>query len=92
MWARSLARPAGTTQTSQTSLAPASPARISARGTTPTQKGSARYGNRSIQVVQPVIPSPQVYHRCTHGNDKPSFTRLCPVGTLYNQQYFVCDW
>ena len=35
---------------------------------------------------------PQVYHRCTHGNDRPSFTRLCPTGTLYNQQYFVCDW
>jgi len=34
----------------------------------------------------------QVYHRCTHGNDGPSFTRLCPIGTLYNQQYFVCDW
>ena len=51
----------------------------------------------------------QVYHRCTHGADKPSFTRLCPIGnnmfvflniptwqyssgTLYNQQYFTCDW
>merc|ERR1712107_809428 len=34
----------------------------------------------------------QVYHRCTHGNAVPSFTRLCPVGTLYNQQYFTCDW
>ena len=33
-----------------------------------------------------------MYHRCTHGNDGPSFTRLCPLGTLYNQQYFVCDW
>ena len=22
----------------------------------------------------------QVYHRCTHGNAVPSFTRLCPVG------------
>jgi len=34
----------------------------------------------------------QVYHRCTHGNAGPSFTRLCPIGTLYNQQYFTCDW
>ena len=34
----------------------------------------------------------QVYHHCTHGANKPSFTRLCPIGTLYNQQYFTCDW
>merc|ERR1712019_36467 len=34
----------------------------------------------------------QVYHHCTHAVAKPSFTRLCPVGTLYNQQYFICDW
>ena len=34
----------------------------------------------------------QVYHHCTHGSNKPSFTRLCPIGTLYNQQYFTCDW
>merc|ERR1712203_696097 len=34
----------------------------------------------------------QVYHHCTHTAAKPSFTRLCPIGTLYNQQYFTCDW
>merc|ERR1712141_746834 len=34
----------------------------------------------------------QVYHHCTHTAAKPSFTRLCPIGTLYNQQYFICDW
>ena len=34
----------------------------------------------------------QVYHHCTHGSAKPSFTRLCPIGTLYSQQYFTCDW
>merc|ERR1712008_436382 len=22
----------------------------------------------------------QVYHHCTHGSNKPSFTRLCPLG------------
>merc|ERR1711936_847793 len=34
----------------------------------------------------------QVYHHCQYGVDKPSFTRLCPIGPLYNQQYFTCDW
>ena len=30
-------------------------------------------------------------HRC--GNSaEPILTLLCPNGTLYNQQYFVCDW
>ncbi|KAK6996827.1 hypothetical protein SK128_019856 [Halocaridina rubra] len=31
----------------------------------------------------------QVYHICQNGNMN-SF--LCPNGTIYNQQYFVCDW
>merc|ERR1712115_303223 len=34
----------------------------------------------------------QLYHHCTHTAAKPSFTRLCPNGTLFNQQYFICDW
>merc|ERR1712203_301499 len=36
----------------------------------------------------------QAYHVC--GSDPartaPISTLLCPNGTLYNQQYFVCDW
>ena len=27
----------------------------------------------------------QVYHRCTHGNAGPSFTRLCPIGKKINK-------
>ena len=34
----------------------------------------------------------QAYQRCTETNDAPIATLLCPNGTLYNQQYFVCDW
>lgn len=33
----------------------------------------------------------QTYHRCGD-SDEPILTLLCPNGTLYNQQYFVCDW
>merc|ERR1712127_1097481 len=33
----------------------------------------------------------QSYHRCGV-EDSPLSTLLCPNGTLYNQQYFVCDW
>nr|XP_053652622.1 uncharacterized protein LOC128702404 [Cherax quadricarinatus] len=31
----------------------------------------------------------QVYHMCLHGGALHSF--LCPNGTLFNQEYFVCD-
>merc|ERR1712117_79465 len=36
----------------------------------------------------------QAYHVCgaEAGNTRPLSTLLCPNGTLYNQQYFVCDW
>ena len=30
-------------------------------------------------------------HRCGDSAE-PILTLLCPNGTLYNQQYFVCDW
>ena len=36
----------------------------------------------------------QVFHICTSdgqgGLSKYSF--LCPNGTIFNQQYFICDW
>ncbi|GFX18568.1 chitin-binding type-2 domain-containing protein [Trichonephila clavipes] len=32
----------------------------------------------------------QVFHICQPGNRKDSF--LCPVGTIFNQKHFVCDW
>merc|ERR1740131_429571 len=35
----------------------------------------------------------QTYHVCSStGEPAPISTLLCPNGTLYNQQYFVCDW
>jgi len=33
----------------------------------------------------------QSYHICGEGGSLLT-TRLCPLGTLYNQQYFICDW
>ena len=33
----------------------------------------------------------QAYHICGEGG-RLLTSRLCPVGTLYNQQYFICDW
>ena len=40
------------------------------------------------------FPSSAAFHICasdgTGGLTKYSF--LCPNGTLFNQQYFVCDW
>merc|ERR1711872_1111647 len=33
----------------------------------------------------------QMYHRCGTNGEKIS-SLLCPNGTLYNQQFFVCDW
>ncbi|XP_076063484.1 U-scoloptoxin(01)-Cw1a-like [Oratosquilla oratoria] len=32
----------------------------------------------------------QVFHICLNGRSLGSF--LCPNGTLFHQQYFVCDW
>ncbi|KAK7079066.1 hypothetical protein SK128_009635 [Halocaridina rubra] len=32
----------------------------------------------------------QVFHICQFDNRQDSF--LCPNGTIFNQQYFVCDW
>lgn len=32
---------------------------------------------------------PQVFHICQEGGQQDSF--LCPNGTVFNQQYFVCD-
>jgi len=32
----------------------------------------------------------QSFYMCTPGGDEASF--LCPNGTIFNQQYFVCDW
>lgn len=32
----------------------------------------------------------QVFHICQAGNRKDSF--LCPNGTLFNQEFLVCDW
>ncbi|XP_028967345.1 uncharacterized protein LOC100904950 [Galendromus occidentalis] len=32
----------------------------------------------------------QVFHVCEADGKKNSF--LCPVGTIFNQRYFVCDW
>ena len=36
----------------------------------------------------------QAYHVCgaDQARTAPISTLLCPNGTLYNQQYFVCDW
>ena len=49
-------------------------------------------------IVYPIYPSIHIwidkvlwYFRCGE-SDKPILTLLCPNGTLYNQQYFVCDW
>ena len=33
----------------------------------------------------------QSYHICGE-EGRLLTTRLCPNGTLYNQQYFICDW
>lgn len=32
----------------------------------------------------------QVFHICQADGRMDSF--LCPIGTLFNQEYFVCDW
>ena len=32
----------------------------------------------------------QVFHVCQHDGRKSDF--LCPVGTIFNQEIFVCDW
>ena len=36
----------------------------------------------------------QVYHVCgaSQAAVSPIASLLCPNGTLYNQQFFVCDW
>ena len=32
----------------------------------------------------------QVFHMCQPNGNYDSF--LCPNGTIFNQQYFICDW
>ena len=38
----------------------------------------------------------QLFHMCVdEGTLSPPFTDytfLCPNGTIFNQQYFICDW
>ena len=33
-----------------------------------------------------------VFHICAGESELSVFSFLCPNGTLFNQQYFVCDW
>ena len=32
------------------------------------------------------------FHICAGEEELQIFSFLCPNGTLFNQQYFVCDW
>ena len=32
------------------------------------------------------------FHICAGEDELQIFSFLCPNGTLFNQQYFVCDW
>ncbi len=32
----------------------------------------------------------KVFHMCQPNGNSDSF--LCPNGTVFNQQYFICDW
>lgn len=32
----------------------------------------------------------QAFHICQRGNRQDSF--VCPIGTLFNQEFLVCDW
>jgi Chitin binding Peritrophin-A domain len=36
----------------------------------------------------------QVFHVCAEDGDGPrsKWSFLCPNGTIFNQNYFICDW
>ena len=36
----------------------------------------------------------QAFHICANfgSDDLTKYSFLCPNGTLFNQQYFICDW
>jgi len=36
----------------------------------------------------------QVFHICAEDGDGPrsKWSFLCPNGTIFNQNYFICDW
>ena len=33
-----------------------------------------------------------MFHVCVGSSPSAFFSFLCPNGTLFNQQYFICDW
>ena len=35
-------------------------------------------------------PPPKSFYMCEENGRSTGF--LCPNGTIFNQQYFVCDW
>ena len=37
-----------------------------------------------------IFPNSKVFHMCQPNGNSDSF--LCPNGTVFNQQYFICDW
>ncbi len=34
----------------------------------------------------------QVFHVCGRSLEGQGWTFLCPNGTIFNQNYFICDW
>jgi hypothetical protein len=43
-----------------------------------------------IDLNQKILPYFQVFYMCQPNGNYDSF--LCPNGTIFNQQYFICDW
>ena len=54
---------------------------------TPTWRKPQVFRNRNIESSLFVM---QVFHMCQPNGESTAF--LCPNGTMFNQQYFVCDW
>ena len=45
---------------------------------------------RVAKYAFPLSLSSQVFYMCQPNGNFNSF--LCPNGTMFNQQYFICDW
>ena len=45
-----------------------------------------------MEITCALISNTSAFHICAGESELTLFSFLCPNGTLFNQQYFVCDW
>ena len=60
--------------------------------TTPTLRQDVKVPTLYSYLLMLSFISIAAFHICVGEEELVKFSFLCPNGTLFNQQYFVCDW